>query len=337
MKLQERIEILVKLGEYLSESTDSATINEWSSNLQKAYRLNPWFTPENIQNAAKAIAREFLIKESLEEWVKSYSIKKENPSAKRVGIVMAGNIPMVGFHDLLCTFISGHLAVCKLSSKDNLLLPHLVNVMGKINATIHEHILFAERLSDCDAYIATGSDNSARYFNYYFGKYPSIIRKNRTSVAVLTGNESKEALDLLADDILSYFGLGCRNVTQICVPQGYDFLPLLEALKKYSHYFEHAKYKNNFDYQLTIYIMNNMYYMTNQSIVLVENEQPFSPIGTLHYKYYDEEAIAYQTYEQHPSIQAIVGAKGLPFGKAQQPGLKDYADGVDVMKFLQEL
>ncbi|MBU6158517.1 MAG: acyl-CoA reductase [Bacteroidetes bacterium] len=337
MKLQERIEILIKLGEYLSASADTAYYNEWNSIVQQASRLNPWFTPENTQQAANAIFRQFLQKDLLEEWANSYRIKKDHTSAKRVGIVMAGNIPMVGFHDLLCTFISGHQAICKLSSKDNVLLPHLATVMGRMNANIQEHICFAERLSDCDAYIATGSDNSARYFNYYFGKYPSIIRKNRTSVAVLKGNESKETLDLLADDILSYFGLGCRNVTQICVPHGYDFLPLLEALKKYSHYFEHAKYKNNFDYQLTIYIMNNLFYMTNQSIVLIENEQPFSPIGTLHYKYYENETSAYQEYRQHPAIQAIVGENGLPFGKAQEPGLTDYADGVDVMRFLTEL
>jgi hypothetical protein len=336
MKLQERIEILVKLGEYLNESLSPEDTAQWQRTIHQASVRNAWFTNEHIRCATQAISNRFLKKEMLTDWAKLYDIAN-NPTPRKIGIVMAGNIPMVGFHDLLCVFISGHRAICKLSSKDDVLLKHLISVMNQWNSVVNEYIVVTERLNDCDAYIATGSNNSARYFEYYFGKYPSIIRKNRTSVAILNGQESKEELDALADDIMLYFGLGCRNVTQIAVPQGYDFIPLLDALKKYRHFFDHPKYKNNYDYQLTIYIMNNLFYMTNDSIVLIENEQPFSPIGTLHYRYYDQEEAMYQSLQNHPDIQAIVGRNGIALGKAQTPSLTDYADGVDVMTFLKNL
>jgi hypothetical protein len=335
MKLQERIEILGKLGDYLNKQA-IAPSESWTKTVSHAHSRNQWFTHENINSSASAIAQHFLQPALLESWASRYTLQND-PSQKKVGIVMAGNIPMVGFHDLLCVFISGYTAICKLSSKDDILLKHLLEVMIEWNQELKDQILFAERLNDCDAYIATGSNNSARYFEYYFGKYPSIIRKNRTSVGILSGSETELELAALADDIMMYFGLGCRNITQIHVPKNYDFIPLLNALKKYSHYFEHAKYKNNFDYQLTIYIMNNLYYMTNDSIVLIENEQPSSPIGTLHYCYYEDENIAYEKFRNNTDIQTIVGRHGLPFGKTQLPGLMDYADGVDVMEFLNTI
>jgi hypothetical protein len=191
-------------------------------------------------------------------------------------------------------------------------------------------------LKDCDAYIATGSDNSARYFEYYFSKYPHIIRKNRTSVAILDGTETKEELESLADDIQLYFGLGCRNITQIWVPQEYDFVPLLGALRKYDHYKDHDKYKNNFDYQLTIAIMNNRFYMSNDSIVLLENESPFSPISQLHYQYYTDKPAAIAALDKN-KIQCIVGRNFIPFGDAQKPGLSDFPDGIDTMEFLSAI
>ena len=335
MKLQERIEILGKLGEYLNKQLSEPDENRIKI-VQQAQSRNQWFTTENIRNSTSAIVHNFLQTDLLTRWATHYAIPEEKLS-KKVGIVMAGNIPMVGFHDLLCVFISGHTAVCKVSSKDDVLIKNLVEVMSEWNPAIKDRILFTERLNDCDAYIATGSNNSARYFEYYFGKYPSVIRKNRTSVAILNGAESEAELNALADDIMLYFGLGCRNITQIHVPKNYDFVPLLNALKKYSYYFDHAKYKNNYDYQLTIYIMNNLYYMTNDSIVLIENEQPFSPIGTLHYTYYEDENEVYEKFRNHPDIQTIVGRQALPFGKTQVPGLMDYADGVDVMEFLNTI
>jgi hypothetical protein len=189
-------------------------------------------------------------------------------------------------------------------------------------------------LKDCDAYIATGSDNSSRYFEYYFGRYPSIIRKNRTSVAILTGNETEEQLSLLADDIMLYFGLGCRNVTKLYVPKNYDFVPLLNALRKYKWMFDHHKYRSNYDYQLAIYLMNNIYYMTNDCIVMIENDLLFSPIGSLHYSYYESADEVLATLTNNEQVQAIAGIGHIPFGQVQNPGLTDYADGVDVMSFL---
>jgi hypothetical protein len=333
MKLQERIEILVRTGEYITERSSSPLKEQWGTAIEKAFTKNPWFTPENIRKAAASIAINLLQPDALASWAEKYNLT-DAISPKKIGIVMAGNIPMVGFHDLLCTFISGHHAVCKLSSKDDVLLKDIVERMTAWNPMVKAYIQFADRLNGCDGYIATGSDNSARYFNYYFGKYPSVIRKNRTSVAVLTGRETDAELEGLADDIMTYFGLGCRNVTQVYVPKHYDFLPLMNALQKYNSSFHHTKYRNNYDYQLAIYIMNNRYYMTNDVVVLLENDQPFSPIGTLHYTYYENETDVYSSLKTNPSVQAIVGAKGIPFGQTQSPSLTDYADGVDVMEFL---
>lgn len=328
MNVQQRVEILVQLGVYIS-----AQDPQWEDAKRRAEQFNHWFTPAFTSMAANSIASAFLQKEKLEQWVAHYHVD-DNIQAKTVGIIMAGNIPLVGFHDFLCVFISGHKQVCKLSSKDDILLKHLVEKMIEWNPSVADHVRFDTMLKDCDAYIATGSNNSARYFDYYFGRYPSVIRRNRTSVAVLTGNETTEQLSLLADDVMTYFGLGCRNVTQIYTPAGYDFVPLLAALKKYSWMFDHHKYRNNYDYQLAIYLMNNKYYMTNDCIVLVENSNPFSPIGTLHYNFYENLSELTAQLKTNDQVQAIVGANALAFGQAQQPSLMDYADGVDVMEFL---
>lgn len=328
MKLQERLEILIQLGKYISSQDEG-----WQAAKLRAQQKNNWFVADFINQAANTIAQQFLQQEQLEKWAAYYHLD-DHISAKKIGIVMAGNIPLVGFHDFLAVFVSGHKQVIKQSSKDDVLLKHLVDWMTIQNPSVAEHVNFAEQLKDCDAYITTGSDNSARYFEYYFGRYPSIIRKNRTSVAVLTGHETVAELNLLADDILQYFGLGCRNITQLYVPKDYDFVPLLNALKKYSWIFEHHKYRSNYDYQLAIYIMNNKFYMTNDCLVLIEAENPFSPIGTLHYRFYEHAADVYTQLKDNDKIQAVIGAHGLPFGSAQNPGLMDYADGVDVMAFL---
>ncbi|MCY7363417.1 MAG: acyl-CoA reductase, partial [Ignavibacteria bacterium] len=243
MILQERIEILSRLGEYLTTKDP-----EWELIKEKAYHQNQWFIPEFIEISVESIVSNFLKKDKLDLWLERYQIAPQNESPKSVGIIMAGNIPLVGFHDLLCVFISGHNAVIKASSKDEILIKHLVKKMYDWDVTIQNDICFADRLNGCDAYIATGSNNSSRYFESYFGKYPNILRKNRTSVAVLTGNESIQELTSLADDAMLFFGLGCRNITQIMVPENYDFIPFLNALKKYEGLMEYHKYKNNFDY-----------------------------------------------------------------------------------------
>lgn len=328
MNLQERINLLADIGHYIS--TENALLSEAK---EQAYLRNNWFIPEFVNLALKNIAESFLQKDKLEQWAAHYHLD-DNITPKKVGIVMAGNLPLVGFHDFLCCFIAGHKSLIKLSSKDEVLLKHLIDKMQSLNSKTSSLIGFAEQLKNCDAYIATGSDNSARYFEYYFSKYPSVIRKNRTSVAVLDGNETTADLTNLADDIHQYFGLGCRSVTKIYVPKGYDFVPLLEALKKYHQFFEHHKYRNNYDYQLAIYIMNNLYYMTNDSVVLVENKNLFSPIGSLHYEFYTDAETVKNSLTKNQQVQAIIGKNFIPFGQSQQPSLMDYADGVDTMQFL---
>jgi hypothetical protein len=250
---------------------------------------------------------------------------------------MAGNIPLVGFHDFFCVFLTGHHAMIKPSSKDEALITHLVNKLIEWNDEVEQFITISGMIKNCDAYIATGSNNSSRYFEYYFGKYPSIIRKNRTSVAILTGYETHEELKKLSDDVYQYFGLGCRNVTKIFVPKNYDFVPLLNAFKKYDHLADHHKYKNNYDYNLAIHILNNKYYMTNDSIILIENGSPFSPISQLHYEYYSNENELREKLKKDQSIQCIVSKKDIGFGEAQCPNVNDYADGIDTMKFLMSL
>lgn len=332
MNLQQRIDLLKRLGEYIL-STD----NQWMAARERAFRENGWFTPAFIELATHAMAHTFLNPAALTAWATQYSIPAVQAAPKNVGIVMAGNIPLVGFHDFLCVFISGHRQTIKPSSKDEVLIRHLVEQLHAWAPATQSLIGLQPMLKGCDAYIATGSNNSARYFDYYFGKFPHIIRRNRTSVAILDGNETVDQLALLADDVYQYFGLGCRNVTQLYVPEGYDFVPLLETFKKYNDLADHHKYKNNYDYQLAILILNKQYYMTNGSIILHENPSLFSPISQLHYTFYKDEQAVAASLQTNADVQCIVGKKWLPFGQAQQPGLTDYADGVDTLQFLLSL
>ncbi|MCW3094298.1 MAG: acyl-CoA reductase [Ferruginibacter sp.] len=330
MKLQNRIEILLHLKEYLETDTD-----EWQSVKHEATMHNGWFTPEFINLSVKNIVEQFLQEDKLKSWVGHYHLD-DNVVPRNVGIVMAGNIPLVGFHDFLSVFISGHKQTIKLSSKDDILLKHLVQKLYSREEALQEYVSFAPMLKGCDAYIATGSNNSGRYFDYYFSKYPSIIRKNRTSVAILKGDETFNELEKLSDDIHSFFGLGCRNVTKIFVPATYDFVPLLQSFHRYTWFADHHKYKNNYDYNLSIQLMNNRYYMTNNSTLLVENESVFSPISQLNYSFYNEMKEVTDSLRQNQEIQCIAGLD-LPLGDAQKPGLMDYADGVDTMQFLLTL
>lgn len=331
MNLQERILLLSKLGDYLKQNTD-----EYQAVKEKANRENAWFIHEFIDLASKNIAEAFLTKEKLESWANNYTIQ-DAIQQKNVGVVMAGNIPLVGFHDLLCVFISEHKITIKASSKDEILIRHLVNKLIEWNSSVKNVISFAEQLKGCDAYIATGSNNTGRYFEYYFGKYPHIIRYNRTSIAVLDGTESPEELDLLADDICLYFGLGCRNVTKLYIPQQYDFIPLINSLKKYNHFLDYHKYKHNYDYHLALLMMSNKFYMTDGATIITENPSPFTPVSQVHYEYYDDKNVVADSLKDNKDIQAIVGHGFTAFGQAQQPSLTDYADGVDTMAFLMGL
>jgi hypothetical protein len=330
MKLQKRIDLLVQLGSYIQQNSE-----EWQDVKYTASKKNGWFTPEFIDLAAATIAEQFLQEGQLKAWVARYRID-DTISPKNVGIVMAGNIPLVGFHDFLCVFICGHKQTIKLSSKDDVLLKHLVQKLYSWDEKLDDRISFAEMLRGCDAYIATGSNNTARYFDYYFSKYPSIIRHNRTSVAVIKGNETAEELEKLSDDIHIYFGLGCRNVTKIFVPEEYDFIPLLASFHRYRYFADHDKYKNNYDYNLTIQLMNNRFYMTNESTLLIKSNENFSPISQLNYDFYTELKPLLSSLKNNNEIQCIAGID-IAFGQAQYPSLTDYADGRDTVEFLLTL
>lgn len=332
MTLQDRIEWLSKLGDYML-----STERDWSDALEKAGRENGWFIPEFTDIAIKNIATAFLKKEKLENWAANYQLTSQTKTPRKVGIVMAGNIPLVGFHDFLCVFITGHKAIIKPSSKDQVLIKQLVGKLIEWEPALASQIEFSEMLKGCDAYIATGSNNTSRYFEYYFGKYPHIIRRNRTSVAILTGQETDAELGKLADDVYLYFGLGCRNVTKIYVPVDYDFVPLLEIFKKYNYLADHHKYKNNYDYNLALHLLNKKFYMTNGSALLVEEPALFSPISQLNYEFYTDKKILAEQLLQNPDMQCLVSKDHIPFGGAQSPLLTDYADGIDTMAFLRDL
>lgn len=327
--LQRKIELLVRLGAYM-QSEDEAWLNAkvWAKN------RNAWFDDENIELAIAGITGCFLQEEALQKWAQQYPTPAES---KIVGIVMAGNIPLVGFHDFLCGFISGHVLHIKLSSKDDILLPHLVKKLVEWQPEISELVIFADNLKGCDAYIATGSNNTARYFEQYFGKYLHIIRKNRTSVAILNGNETAEDLHNLGKDIFSYYGLGCRNVTKVYLPTGYDINILLKGLQSYENIIHHHKYKNNYDYYLAIYLLNKVPYHTNEFLLMVENAEPFSAVSVLHYEFYTDKQRLLTNLKSDERIQCIVDNEHITYGNSQYPSLHDYADGVDTMMFLSTL
>lgn len=331
MKLANRIAALQHLKDWLIKDDDS-----WRNTKQRAYEHNKWFTPEFVNDRIQRFVTNYLDKARLDNWVAHYHID-DNIEAKKIGLVMAGNIPMVGFHDLISVFIAGHHAIVKLSEKDQMLTTTVINKLKELDPEIDRYFTIAEILKGCDAYIATGSNNTSRYFEYYFGKYPSIIRKNKTSVAILTGMESDEQLTALADDIFLYFGLGCRNVTQLYVPENYDFQKLLNATNKYAYLKDHDKYRNNYDYNLALLIMNNRRYMCNDSIILVEGDHLFSPVSELYYACYSDAEEITKRMMDNQHVQCIVGKGHVDYGKSQDAGLFDYADGVDVMQFLLSL
>ncbi len=315
----------------------ASDVPSWQEAQESANLENPWFIPAFISLASESIYQNFLKPELLDGLTEYYQIPSGNESPKNIGIVMAGNIPLVGFHDLMCVFISGQSARIKPSSKDQALIKHIVTMMIAWDKRSAQYFSISERIPDCQAYIATGSNNSARYFEYYFNKYPSIIRKNRTSVAVLNGSESEEEREKLANDIFQYFGLGCRNVTKIYVPEHYEFIPLLRSFKKYDYLADHNKYRNNYDYNLAVHIINNQYYMSSPALILVEEKSFFSRISQLNYELYKEELPLLEGLRKDEQIQCVVGRMDTAFGKTQHPGIFDFADGMDTIQFLKSL
>ena len=350
------ISALVKLGMFLSQfkNTDfekNKDIPDLNDNhkdnflniIEKAEQKNPWFTPEFIRLALSSWGG--LLKSStLETWLGSYSIPANPESRKTIGLVMAGNLPLVGFHDFLTVLCSGHKIKAKLSSKDDVLLPAIVNVLTDIDPDLKESILFEEDfLKEIDAVIATGSDNSSRYFEYYFRKIPHIIRKNRNSVAVLSGKEKDEELKRLADDVFMYFGLGCRNVSMVYIPEGFQPTRLLDHFQHYHYLANHNKFANNHDYQKAILLVNSIKFLDNDFLVLREDESISSPVASLHFQFYKNKKELTQLLKRNSEkIQCVVSSPGfiensVDFGNSQYPGLMDYADNVDSMKFLLNL
>lgn len=339
MKLKDRIAALGFLGDEIRPKA------EWlESPIRIAYNENKWFTPENSWKALNAISDKYLQVSILESWASDYGIPEE-PTNKKVGLVLAGNIPLVGFHDVLSVFVSGHISKIKCSSKDAVLLKAVVAKMIESFPECEPYFVFTEQLKDFDAVIATGSNNSARYFEQYFGKYPHIIRKNRNAVGILDGSETKDDLLALGEDIFNYFGLGCRNVSKIYVPENYDFDLLLGTLHEgYKEMVHHNKYRNNFDYNNALFLLNKVEFLMSGSLILTASKDITSRIATLHYETYtDIELLCLHLNEVKDQIQCIVtnttlgGISTFNFGEAQKPSISDYADGVDTMHFLKSL
>lgn len=336
MTLQERLSALSELGRRLQQPDEylDAVIHRTAFN-------NGWLTPENQRKAIQAIATRMLDADKQQIWAGRYFLP-DAPAVKTVGLVMAGNIPLVGWHDVQCVFVAGHRAQIKLSEKDQYLLPCLLRMLEQIEPRTAAYFEIVPRLSDFDAVIATGSNNTSRYFESYFSHVPNIIRRNRNAVAVLDGSETAEELAALGDDVFRFFGLGCRNVSKIYVPEGYDFMPLLNALHEYREIILHDKYKNNFDYNFALYTLNKTAFYMAGSIMLTENAGFSSRIAALHYERYDKvETLQRQLAAHRDAIQCVIGRSDLlsdttviPFGQAQEPELWDYADGVDTMQFL---
>lgn len=314
----------------------------WNEALAKAQAANPWFIPAFMKEALEAIRTSFLDAILCDTWLASYP--QGNSSGKNIGLVMAGNIPLVGFHDLFSVLASGHTAMVKLSDKDAYLLPYVTQLWSSILPALASRIRYVDKLEHMDAVIATGSNNSLRYFEYYFNKYPHLFRQNRNGVAILHGNESPEALRLLASDLFLYFGLGCRNVSKIYVPEGYDFSAWHEAIEPWAFVGNHNKYKNNLDYNFAIYLINNVPHIHLEHLILKQDDAIASRIGCLHYSFYtDQEQVVLDLQKRKEEIQCVVsgspieGWEHIRFGESQRPALDQYADGVDTMTFLTQL
>jgi hypothetical protein len=303
--------------------------------VRRAKVVNPWFTEEHIAAALTGLAY-MLRPEAFAKWMDGY---QPAPECRTVGLVLAGNIPLVGFHDILCTIAAGHRAVVKPASQDALLLPALLNwIESVIPASVNKVRWIEGKLGPVDAVIATGTNNTRRYFEYYFAKYPHILRNNRNSLAILTGSESPEELRLLGYDIFSYFGMGCRNVSKLYVHDSFPLERFFEAIYPYHPLVNHHKYANNYDYYRALWLMNREDLLDNGFLILRPSEAIASPVGTLFYERYSDEAtLRHKLAGRASEIQCIVSQVDVPFGKSQQPELWDYADGVDTMAFLTAL
>lgn len=338
MTLKERIESFSELGELLGKasggenSPKTAEIEDLINNEQ--YR-NPWFTPENVRMAIKEIAGQ-ITHENLLKWTGDYPGLDSKENKYNVGVVMAGNIPLVGFHDFLSVLISGNIIIAKSSPRDSRLIVYLADLLKEINSGFRDRIFFTEGLlKGFDMVIATGSDNTSRYFEYYFGKYPHIIRKNRNSVAVIEGDETAIELKNLGTDIFSYFGLGCRNVSKVFLPGGYNLSELITNWHEFENVINHHKYANNYDYNKAVYLVGRKRFTDTGYLLLTESPGLSSPVAVLFFEYYDSLPDVYRkTDAGNERIQCVVSRSRTKFGSAQSPHLWEYADGIDTLEFL---
>ncbi|MDD2675801.1 MAG: acyl-CoA reductase [Flavobacterium sp.] len=349
MTLETKKSVFVELGKFLSQFSENNTLKNLAvlhnetffdafvDLIQLSQSHNGWYTPENVYFSIQSWA-EALTEENLNQWLSNYTIPIQEP--KKVALILAGNIPLVGFHDFLSVLITGNTVLVKTSSNDQHLLPFLAKYIIAVQPELAQNIAFVDgKLENFDAVIATGSNNTARYFEYYFKDKPSIIRKSRNSVAVLTGNETKEQLTALGEDIFRYFGLGCRNVSKLFVPKGYSFVPFFEAIFAYQDVIHYEKYANNYDYNKAVFLMSNFKLLDNGFLTLKEDQSHASPISSVFYEFYEDiKELKTRLESESELLQCIVAAEtienSVDFGETQNPRLWNYADNIDTISFL---
>ena len=327
---------LQKLSKFMANPSD-----KFVEVMNSSCHSNGWFTIEEVQRSVTSLSK-MLNSSDLEIWLADIQLAQK---PKKVGLILAGNIPLVGFHDVLCVLATGNIALIKMSSSDDKLLPALLNELLKIEPAFTNQIIYTERLKDFDAIIATGSNNTSRYFDYYFGKVPNIIRKNRNSIAVLNGSETETEIENLGHDIFDYFGLGCRNVSKVYVPKNYDLKNIFEPIEKYQPIVNHFKYNNNYDYNKSIYLVNGVKHFDNGFLLLKDDENFVSPLAVLFYQEYNSiQEIEEKLVLNDEQIQCVVSnidlkinKERIGFGDSQNPRLWDYADNVNTLSFLQSL
>ena len=350
--IQNRISAFVELGKFLSQFTQKETAQKnniqfndlffdgFKHQLKIAGEKNTWFTKENLLFATESWSKA-LTNENIQQWIANESLGKKD--IKKVAVIMAGNIPLVGFHDFLSVLISGHSVLVKQSSNDKNLLPFLAKYLEYVQPELKGKITFTEqKLTGFDAVIATGSNNTARYFEYYFKDKPSIIRKSRNSVAVLTGNETAQDFENLSNDVFCYFGLGCRSVSKLYVPKDYNFDPFFTGMFNKQEIINNAKYANNYDYNKAVYLMSEFDILENGFLMIKEDESYASPIASIFYEYYDNaDDLKTKLKQDEEKIQCVVANNfmegEIAFGETQNPQLWDYADGVNTLEFLSKI
>jgi len=340
MKITERIDILAATGKAIKSDIEQNSLEDL---LFKVENENPWFVKDFVLYALNNIVENYLDAEKLTEWA-SRSGVEEVLKPKVIGLIPAGNIPLVGLHDFLAVFLSGNIAKIKPSSKDQSLNNYFLDVLKSFDNSVTKYLFNVERLTDFDAVIATGSNNTHRYFEYYFGKYPNILRKNRTSVAVLSNRISDQELYSLADDVFMYFGLGCRSISKLYLPSGFSVERLLDHFRRYEWLINHNKFQNNYMYQKSVYLVNSVSHFDTNFVLLTENENLHSPIGTLYFENYIDNADLVKKLESIKddcqivlSNEPINGYRTIEMGFSQKTTLFDYADGIDTMAFLKTL